>query len=269
MDSVMSTVRVLWVDLCCQPAGQGLDPLVSAEYAITKVACIEDARDGVRSAHPDLMCVEFDYPDEPHLQIVPAIKREFPDLPLLMFTEYHSEALAVRAFRWGVWDYRVKPVSASILARSIGFAASVAGRHNGSRILDSSMPADLTAPGRHITGPVVTTARTASVVAYVAGHYMEPISRSDMAALCHLSLSEFSRVFRREHEVTFEHFLLEFRIAKARDLLIESRLTITQVAHAVGFNDSSYFARAFRRCTGIKASDWRRGAIVNPPAGAR
>jgi AraC-like DNA-binding protein len=98
---------------------------------------------------------------------------------------------------------------------------------------------------------------------------MEPISRSDMAALCHLSLSEFSRVFRREHEVTFEHFLLEFRIAKARDLLIESRLTITQVAHAVGFNDSSYFARAFRRCTGIKASDWRRGAIVNPPAGAR
>lgn len=253
----MSTIQILWVDLRSQPNGGGLGQLVSDEHRLTSVRSIDGVRGVVRSAHPDMACVEFDYPDQSRLSAVPAIRRSFPKLPLLMFTEFHSEAVAVQAFRRGVWDYRVKPVSRAILDRSIEDAVVRSAQDN-LRGRDSFMPAELVSPGGHLAAPILSTVRTAAAVAHLAGHSSEPVSRKAMAKLCHLSESEFSRVFRREHEITFESYLVEFRITKARELLMDSRLTITQVAHAAGFNDASYFARAFRRLVGVSATDWRR-----------
>lgn len=254
----MAATRILWFDLRRQRDGPGLSCWVSGKHAITKVESASAVSDSIRKAHPDLVCAEFDYPDEAHLTVVQAIVWEFRDLPLLMFTEYHSEALAVRAFRWGVWDYRVKPVGRAILERSIQFAAGASAARKRRAGRDATMTADLVAPGGHLGELATTTTRTAAAVAYMAKHYAEPIDRQSVAAQCHLSVSEFSRVFRREHGRTFERFLLEFRIGVARELLTASQLGIVQVAHAAGFNDSSYFARVFKRLVGVSASDWRK-----------
>lgn len=71
-------------------------------------------------------------------------------------------------------------------------------------------------------------------------------------------MSEFSRVFRNECGTTFEHYLLDYRIAMAREMLIDADVAISQVAYAAGFNDPSYFGRAFRRMVGVSPKVYRQ-----------
>jgi len=175
-----------------------------------------------------------------------------------MFTEYHSEALAVWAFRSGVWDYRVKPVAERILTRSIELLAASAEARRPDPLRGKGLPADLIEPAGHLQRPPSVARKTGLAVAYIAGHFDQDLKRDALADLCHLSPSEFSRAFRLEQGSTFAHFLLEFRIGKARAFLAEPHMAISEVAYSAGFNDTSYFSRAFRRLGGVTASQYQR-----------
>lgn len=260
----MRAVRLLWIDLCSQSAGRLADQ-VPADYETTRISRFDCALTAVRRSRPDATCIEFDYPDRLRLQVVTAVKRAFPDLPLLMLTEHHSEALAVWAFRSGVWDYRVKPIDDDALVRVLSALAYHAHDPAG-RALRAPLPCDLIEPAGHLQRPPTATPKTAAAVACITKYFSENLSRSALASLCHLSPSEFSRAFRREQGITFERFLIAYRIAKARDLLAEPGATVSHVAYATGFNDPAYFSRAFRRMVGITASDYQKHA--QPTMGA-
>ena len=231
---------------------------VPAEHEVARVDRFENVPATIRQFRPQIACIEFDYPDQVRLRVVPALTRTFPLLPLLMFTEYHSEALAIWAFRSGVRDYRVKPVTDLTLARSIEVLALNMEARCPDPSCGKGLPADLIEPAGHLQRPPSVARKTGPAVAYVAGHFDQDLKRDALADLCRLSPSEFSRVFRHEQGSTFGHFLLDYRIAKARDFLAEPKMTISQVAYSVGFNDTSYFSRAFRRLAGVTATEYQR-----------
>lgn len=264
----MGAVRLLWIDLCSQSPVHRLFQLVPTKHAAVRIDRFENVLGAIQQLHPQAACIEFDYPDKTRLQAVPVLERTFPGLPLLMFTEYHSEALAVWAFRSGVWDYRVKPISRQTLARSTEMLLANVGSRRQDRPPRSWLPADLIEPAGHLQRPPSISRKTGVAVGYIAGHFDQDLRRGALADLCHLSLSEFSRVFRREQGTTFGHFLLEYRIAKARDFLAEPHMTISQVAYAAGFSDASYFSRVFRRLAGVTASEYQqRVRFPTPPLG--
>jgi len=203
-------------------------------------------------------CLDFDYPDSTRLQLVSLLRREVPTLPLLMFTEYHSEALAIWAFRSGIWDYRVKPIASSALRRSIDVAADAARVPNSGRTDLRVLPPDLVEPAGHLQRPPSYARRTGVAVTYITQHFDQPLTRERLSRICHLSESQFSRDFKWEHGITYSRFLLEYRVAKARDLLADPETTITQTAYACGFNDASYFGRVFRKLVGTTAALYQR-----------
>ena len=254
----MATARLLWIDLCWQSSVRGLVRFVPAECEVARVDRVDSVVATVRQFRPQLACIEFDYPDQSRLQAVPALTQSFPALPLLMFTEHHSEALAVWAFRSGVHDYRVKPISQLTLARSIEVLLAGIATRAGHRPVGPCMPEDLIETAGHLQRPPATSRRTGMAVAHIARHFDQDLRRDALAALCHLSPSEFSRAFRREQGTTFEHFLLEYRIAMARDLLARPQMTISRAAYSTGFGDTSYFSRVFRRLVGVTASEYQR-----------
>lgn len=265
----MSGRQVLWIDLRLTPHGQGLAHAASARWSLVRVTSLAGARAALHAARPALVGVEFDYPHATPWASLPGLVRLARPAPVLVFTEYHSEALAVQAFRWGVWDYRVKPVARSVLQRDIALAMASTRPGQSARTCGGAMPPDLAAVERHLPSIQLTARRTAAASTYIAGHCVQAITRGALARACHLSESEFTRVFRREHGSTFERYLVDVRVSQARGLLAASPLTITQVAHAVGFNDAAYFARVFRRVAGMTASTWRRlaqGGAQSAPA---
>jgi len=88
-------------------------------------------------------------------------------------------------------------------------------------------------------------------------HYAEPITRDELASAASVSPRHLDRCFAEALGISPMTYLYRHRIAAARRLLDEGRLTITEVALAVGFSSSSYFAELFRRETGLSPSAYR------------
>ncbi|MDF2590130.1 MAG: AraC family transcriptional regulator [Anaerocolumna sp.] len=82
---------------------------------------------------------------------------------------------------------------------------------------------------------------------YVDNNYQNEITSLDMANLCNLSYSYFSRAFKKVMKKNFKEYLNYVRISKAEKFLTTSDLNITEVAMKVGFSSSSYFIQQFKQ----------------------
>lgn len=80
----------------------------------------------------------------------------------------------------------------------------------------------------------------------------------DVAAACGMSRSHFIRGFKAATGATPHQWLLRQKVERARDLLLNSRLTLADVAAACGFSDQSHMTRTFTRLTGAAPGAWRR-----------
>lgn len=101
--------------------------------------------------------------------------------------------------------------------------------------------------------------RTSPAVAHVALHFASRIPLEHAATLCQLGSTQFCRLFKIEHRMSFGRFLLRFRLERAYERLTCSDALVKEVAYAVGFNDLSYFSRAFKREFGVCPSTFRAG----------
>jgi YesN/AraC family two-component response regulator len=109
---------------------------------------------------------------------------------------------------------------------------------------------------RKLSGEAQRLVRQA--MAYIHEHYAESISRADLAR--HVALSEdyLTACFRKESGVTPIAYLNRYRVKQARQLLTDTDKSITEIALEVGFYDSGYFGRVFRREVGVSPEAYRR-----------
>jgi two-component system, response regulator YesN len=158
---------------------------------------------------PQFLCFEFDQPGAPGLAALTHTRHMHPGLPVLLLTAGLSEAMALWALRLRVWDLLVKPVSAGTLRQHIAALAELTRQQQpvpaAARAIlfppQGDQPlADLQGPVRH--------GRTLPAISHVAAHFAGKIGLDQAAALCRLSPSQFCRVFRQEHGMSFAQYLL-------------------------------------------------------------
>ena len=87
--------------------------------------------------------------------------------------------------------------------------------------------------------------------------FAEPLKIGDLAASAFLSTGRFTELFRTEVGCSPREYLGQVRIDAAKALLLESDLTIANIAARTGFPDPAYFTRFFRQEVGICPSDFR------------
>ena len=100
------------------------------------------------------------------------------------------------------------------------------------------------------------------VLAYVDAHLDEPIRVGRLAEVARLSESRLKTRFKRELGIPPAEYWLRKKIEKA-SILLKSR-SVTEVAYALGFSSSQYFATAFRRYTLASPSQFRGTAKPSP-----
>jgi AraC family transcriptional regulator len=96
-----------------------------------------------------------------------------------------------------------------------------------------------------------------NVIAFMETHLDEPFDLGRLANNVSLSTFHFSRLFKRATGSAPSHFFVRQRIEKARRLLRETGLSITEIGIAIGYTNSSHFSQVFRREVGISPSDYR------------
>ena len=111
----------------------------------------------------------------------------------------------------------------------------------------------------HINAPPLLLSRIEQTLDFVETHYNENICLDQMARMAHMSRSSYQRSFRRLMNTSLIRHLINFRIGKASSLLLSNpELNITEIAFQIGFTDSNYFSRMFRKITGHTPRDFRR-----------
>lgn len=84
------------------------------------------------------------------------------------------------------------------------------------------------------------------------------LRRADIAAAVSLSEPHLARIFKAATGRAVMDRLVELRMKQAQVLLLESTMSVTQVAHTVGITSFSYFSKAFKAATGVTPSYFRK-----------
>nr|WP_255570835.1 AraC family transcriptional regulator [Cohnella sp. CFH 77786] len=99
----------------------------------------------------------------------------------------------------------------------------------------------------------------AQAMAFVESSYADRITARQAAAEAGVSTRHFHRLFVRETGSTFSEFLQKLRIEKSRELLTGTRLSVQEIAEAVGYQDKKHFLELFKRTTGLTPREYRSG----------
>ncbi|WP_460796820.1 helix-turn-helix domain-containing protein [Microbacterium sp. GXF0217] len=109
-------------------------------------------------------------------------------------------------------------------------------------------------------GTAVTHDRIRHVQDYLRNNLDTAFSVPELAAMAGLSTSHFSALFRSSAGTSVKDYLKRLRSARARELLLTTEMTISEIAMSVGYDDALYFSRQFRAINGVSPSEFRRQA---------
>lgn len=100
--------------------------------------------------------------------------------------------------------------------------------------------------------------RFKQTLAYIEDHLDQDLSLSRIAALTGVSPSHFKTLFRESAGVPVHQYVIQRRIERAKDLLMQNRLSIAEIALATGFSHQSHLARHMRRSVGLPPRAMKR-----------
>lgn len=84
-----------------------------------------------------------------------------------------------------------------------------------------------------------------------------PLQSDAVARRVHLSRSYFCQIFKKITKMSFNHYVRNVRMDKAKELLTKTDLSLQKIAEKVGYSDEKYFSRLFQSATGIPPSIYR------------
>ncbi|MGC8781608.1 MAG: ATP-binding protein, partial [Anaerolineae bacterium] len=211
-------------------------------------ARVLQARDGrealrlMRQERPALILLDLMMPEMDGFAMLEAMRQEegLRNTPVIVITGQTLTAEDMARLNWGV---------ASVLAKGL-FTVEETLAHVASVLAHKRRPG---AESQRIVR---------QAMAYIHTHYVEPIALRDVAAHVGLSERHLTRCFRQEVGMTLNAYLNRYRLRQARALLEAGDKSITEVALAVGFSSSSYFARIFREEMGVSPRAYLRGVAA-------
>ena len=104
----------------------------------------------------------------------------------------------------------------------------------------------------------VNAERIHQIASFIYDHVSEEVSLSQLSRHFALSQTYLSRTFKRATGFGIKEYLVNLRIQKACELLLNTQLSITAISEKCGFNDSNYFGDAFKKSIGVSPREYRK-----------
>lgn len=98
---------------------------------------------------------------------------------------------------------------------------------------------------------------SAEIISFISSHYTEKITLDDISKITFYSSAYCENEFKKTTGKSIINYLIDVRINAAKNLLSESSMSCARIATAVGFDDSNYFSRIFKKRTGYSPLQFR------------
>jgi len=121
----------------------------------------------------------------------------------------------------------------------------------------STLANDIVVQEDEAESPMIRRAR-----AYILANQADPIDLDKVAQAMHVSTFYFCKMFKKATGLTFTDYLSRVRVEKAKTLLLNPHLRISEIAYDVGFQSLTHFNRMFRKIVGESPTVYRESKSV-------
>lgn len=235
-----------------------------------------------RKEQIQIALLDIEMPGINGIQAAEAIREKDKDCCIIFLTAYDEFAYAKKAITVRALDYLLKPYDenelmlvleeAIRLAREQQARRREAGADAGSRGKGGIFAAEAARTGPEagesplppedpaVQGELAQQKQqkvTQVIQRYIRDNYMYDLSMQDLAQMMNYSEPYFSRLFKQCFGRNFTSYLAEYRVNEAKELLKQPTVNVKEIGKAVGYPDSNYFTKVFRRITGQSPSEYR------------
>lgn len=173
---------------------------------------------------------------------------------------YAKRAIAVRAM-----EYLLKPVEDQELEAVLAEAIRIADEHTDDREAGEKKEDEPVFAERDCHEDAADTERSrirlqavaGNIQAFIEHNYMDDISLQTVAEAMNYSDAYFCKIFKQCFDKNFIVYLSEYRVARAKELLGDVLINVKDVSQKVGYRDSNYFAKVFKRIAGVTPTEYR------------
>ena len=102
------------------------------------------------------------------------------------------------------------------------------------------------------TGPIEKAIR------YIYNNYQKKLSLAEIADICHMNPSYFSRLFKKTTGINLVPYINTIRVKAASTLLSDTDMTIIEIANTCGFDNLQHFCEIFKKIKGVSARQFRK-----------
>ncbi len=234
--------------------------LLGDEYAITAVSSGREAVGIVKSTEDiDLIVLDYRLDDVSGIDALREIRRMNDAVPVIFVTGFGTEEVVVKAFKNGADDYLKKPFGYIELRDKI--EPLISNGENGERVGKGPPERSEDVIARQSDKSVCSATNYYKIqraLKFIEDNFMRKIGRDDVAKEACMEPTYFSKIFKNVTGKDFREYLNDCRITKAKEILLNgSKLSITEIALALGFSDITTFERIFKRRVGLAPLQYR------------
>lgn len=186
---------------------------------------------------PDIALLDIEMPGMNGIELAKYIKEKYVNCIIIFITAYDRFDYAIEAMHIKAFDYLLKPWKEEKLFELINLA------------IENVRSMQKTDSIVHSQKDVIKD--------YIDRNYKKDISAKDVAGILGYSDVYFSKVFKQLFDDNFINYLTKIRIDRAKLLLKDVSFNIKEVGKSVGYADSNYFTKVFKRSIGISPSEYR------------
>lgn len=222
--------------------------------------------------------LDIEMPGIDGIQAAEAIRKKDKNCCMIFLTAFDEFAYAKKAITVRALDYLLKPYDENelmlVLEEAIRLTeerqkAERRSENPGSAAADKGEEAGVPAAGGPDAGMAGAGSQgeelaqqkqikvTQLIQHYIRDNYMYDLSMQDLAQMMNYSEAYFSRLFKQCFGRNFTSYLAEYRVNEAKELLKQPTVNVKEIGRAVGYPDSNYFTKVFRRITGQSPSEYR------------
>ncbi|WP_342556005.1 helix-turn-helix domain-containing protein [Paenibacillus sp. FSL R7-0652] len=178
--------------------------------------------------------------------------RKTSDIPILLLGGRDQFRLVRKAMTYQVNDYLPSPVRPAALLQSLRGLQNKLGP-----VSMKKSPA--IKPTIQLNGKALDSSHVIRIVkAYVRDHLNEEITLKKIADMLHFNCAYLGQKFKMEENISFNDYMLQERMKKAKQLLLSTNLRIYEIALEVGYRDIDWFYKKFKAYAGSSPNAYRR-----------
>mgnify|MGYP001317645793 CR=1 FL=1 len=224
------------------------------QYKVLTASNAKEALEVIDDTKINVLITDIKMPEMSGLDLLRELKEKTKDPVVIIISAYSEFDYAHQALEMGVVNYLLKPIPKKKLMEAVEKAIAIDEEKTKKGLINKIVDDTLLEANEYQS----LNNSIQEVMDYVEDNFNADISLKGIAEIVHLNASYLSSLFKEELNMTFSEYLTRRRIQEAKRLLMQTDLTINEIAEKVGYQTAKYFIKIFKQYENTTPNSYRK-----------